>query len=252
MPAGGAGVNFVWTCTLDDSASTSSARTRRTAGRRAGPRPARPACCPRRRRAERGHLEPGSNTAAAPGETLTSGYTAGVFASPGNNKTTFRSTSIDAGAWAAQDRHARHGEAGRRAHDRRRRNDLRPPRRQRRRSGRYDAATSTWTALANTRDERHDRRRARLPERRRDEYVYATMGNGTAFRRYTGVATDTWTAMASAPANIKDGRRAHHGRHQHLRAPRATAKDVLPLQRRRQHLDDAWPPCRPTSAGAAA
>ena len=131
MPAGGAGVNFAWTCTLlelgeyvfsadaDDAAATTSWPAASSASvlsaASGGPNVVT--------------WNLGSNTAAVPGEIITSGYTAGIYGFRGADQTTFRKYGIDAGRLDAARERPGHGQAGRRAHDRRRGNDLRPPRR---------------------------------------------------------------------------------------------------------------------------
>ena len=207
MPAGGAGVNFVWTCTLDDlgeyvfsadaddaAATTSwpaasSASVLSAAG--GGPNVVT--------------WNLGSNTAAVPGEIITSGYTAGIYGFRGGDhddlpEVRHRRRRLD----GARER-PRHGQAGRRAHDRRRRDDLRPR-----------AATGRRRSGPTTSPPTPGRPRP-TPDTNVSEggalvylnvggtkYVYATMGGNKAFKRYD-VAANTWTAMADAPHNVKKG-----------------------------------------------
>ena len=187
VPAGGAGVNFTWTCTLAqlgeyvftadaaDVAETtswpaaSSASVLSAAG--GGPNVVT--------------WNLGSNTAAVPGQTITSGYTAGVFAFRGARHDHVPKYGIDSAAWTPRTDALGTVNAGRRAHDRRRRNDLRASAATATQAfWADDVATGTWTAKADTGQNVTHRRRARLPEPWRDEEVYATMGGKRAFKRY--------------------------------------------------------------------
>ena len=115
----------------------------------------------------------------------------------------------------------------------------------------HDVATNTWTAKANTGTNVDGGRRARLPEPQRAEYVYATMGGSTAFKRYNVAHRHLERA----------GERAERTSRRAARSPRtartstscaatatrsSTATTSPPTPGRR------WRPCRSTSAGAAA
>ena len=104
VPAGGAGVNFAWSCTLadigeyvfsadaDDAAATTSWPAASSASvlsaASGGPNVVT--------------WNLGSTTAAVPGEIITSGYTAGIYGFRGADQTTFRKYGIDSGAWTAR------------------------------------------------------------------------------------------------------------------------------------------------------
>ena len=146
----------------------------------------------------------GSTTAPVPGEIITSGYTTGIYGFRGADQTTFRKYGIDSLAWTARANAlgtVKQGGAlttdgagiiyglrgdGTQAF------------------WAHDVATDTWTAKANTGTNVGEGGALVFLTVGGTKYVYATMGNGTVFKRYD-VAANTWATMTAPPNNIKKG-----------------------------------------------
>jgi len=206
VPNGGAGVNFVWSCVVadqgeyvfsagaDDGGANSwpdanSASVLASAG--GGPNVIT--------------WSLGSTSAAVPGETIISGYTAGVYGFRGGSTTTFRKYDPNSGAWSAKANapanvakggalttdgagtiYGLGGNAGQTFWA-------------------YDAATNVWTAKATTGTNVGEGGAATFLDVSGTKYVFALMGNGTkTFKRYS-VSGDSWASMADTPAAVKKG-----------------------------------------------
>ncbi len=206
VPAGGAGVNFTWTCTLaqlgeyvftadaadlTDTTSwpaASSASVLSAAG--GGPNVVT--------------WNLGSNTAAVPGQTITSGFTAGVFAFRGAGTTTFRKYGIDSAAWTPRtDAPGTVNQGGALTTDGAgtiyalRGNDSQA-------FWADDVATGTWTAKADTGQNVTTGGALVYLNSGGTERVYATMGGQRVFKRYN-VAANTWNSLTSPPFNVNKG-----------------------------------------------
>ena len=207
IPAGGAGVNFAWTCTLSDlgeytfsqnasdatqttiwpSASSSSVLS--AAG--GGPNVVT--------------WNLGSNSAGVGGSVITSGYTAGVYGLRGAGQRTFQKYDLTTGSWSAKaNTLANVAKGGALAADG---------------AGTiyelagngtqgfsaYAIAGDTWTAKANTGTNVGEGGALVYLNSGTTKYVYALIGGGTkTFKRYD-VAANTWTQMADTPAGVKKG-----------------------------------------------
>jgi uncharacterized repeat protein (TIGR01451 family) len=146
----------------------------------------------------------GSNLAGIPGEAITSGYTAGVYGFRGATSPTFQKYGATANSWTARANALANvakggalttngtgtifGLAGGGTQT----------------FWSYNIATNTWTARANTGVNVDLGGALVYLNVGGTDYIFATMGNGTGFRRYN-VATNTWAAMTAAPNNIKAG-----------------------------------------------
>ncbi len=206
VPAGGSGVNFSWTCTLqepgeylfsagaDDAAATTSWPDASSASvlvaATGGPNVVT--------------WNLGSNVAGVPGETITSGYTAGVYGFRGGNTNTFQKYGINNAAWTPHANALNNIQKGGALTT----NGagtiygLRGGGQQTFYS--YDVATNVWTARANTGTNVDEGGSLVFLNVSGTDFVFALMGNGTGFRRYT-VSSNTWTAMAATPNNVKKG-----------------------------------------------
>jgi uncharacterized repeat protein (TIGR01451 family)/uncharacterized repeat protein (TIGR02543 family) len=202
VPAGATGVTFTFSCTTDslgeyvfsDDASdgstnnwpaASSASVLSTAG--GGPNVA--------------VWNLGSNTAAVPGQVITSGTSSGVFALQGANTKTFQKFDIGANTWGAKTStttnvstggaltsdgagtlYALGGNNGQTFYS-------------------YSVAGNTWATKATTGTNVGDGGSLVYL----NNFVYATMGNNTkTFKRYD-VGANTWSAMTNVPQNVKGG-----------------------------------------------
>lgn len=210
VPMGGAGVNFVWACTLNDLGEyvfgagaeddlettswpeASSASVLSAPG--GGPNVVT--------------WSLGSNVAGVPAETITSGYTAGVYGLRGDGTNTFRKYGTAANAWTARANTANNVKKGGALTT----NGvgtifgLRGDGQQTFYS--HDIATDAWTTRANTGVAVSEGGALVFLNVGGTDYVYATMGNGTAFRRWAVVAAPaagTWEARAATPDSIKKG-----------------------------------------------
>ncbi len=207
VPAGGAGVNFAWTCTLAGTGEfLFSADASDALGTTAWPAASSASVLS----ASDGGPNVvtwnlGSVLPQVPGETITSGYTAGVYAFRGAGTNSFQKYAINGDAWTAKANALQNiSKGGALASNG---NGiiygLRGGTQQSFYS--YDIATNTWTARANTGANVGEGGALVFLNVAGTDYVYALMGNGTTgFRRYN-VTTNTWTAMAAAPANVKKG-----------------------------------------------
>lgn len=146
----------------------------------------------------------GSNTAGVPGETLDAGVPAGVYGFRGANTNTFQRFNITSGAWVARANApaaiAKGGALTSNGVDTI--YALRGNKTQTFYS--YSATTNAWTTRANTGVNVDEGGALVFLNVGGTDYVYALMGNGTAFRRYN-VGTNSWTAMAATPNNVKKG-----------------------------------------------
>ncbi len=144
----------------------------------------------------------GSNQAGVPGETLTSGYAAGIYAFGGANKKWFSKYSITNNAWA----------------------DKADPTNGIEKGGslttdgvgtlyalegnskifyKYDINTNSWSTLPGTSDNVNEGGAVQYLKVGSTEYVFALLGNSNRFRRYT--VGGTWANMANTPASVKKG-----------------------------------------------
>ena len=255
---GGAGVNFACSCTLDDLGEYIFSAG---ADRRGGDDELAPASSPSVLSSAGGGPNVvtwnlGSNTSAVGGSVITSGYTAGVYGLRGDNTTTFqkydlrrghlvgegatRSANVDKGGALTTDGagtiYQLTGDGKQTFHA-------------------YNIAANTWSARAPTGTNVGEGGCARRTCRTGGtKYVYALMGNGTAFKRYD-VAANTWATMANTPANPRKGA-ALTTDGTNLYALQGDGRaGLLALQRRPRTRGPCWRPCPPNvnwggSAGA--
>ena len=147
----------------------------------------------------------GSNTAAVPGQVITSGSTAGIFALQGANTKTFQKYDISQSSWGAKASTAANvntggalttdgagtiyalGGNGTQAFYS------------------YSAASDAWTTKTSTGTNVGDGGSLVFLTVSGTKYVFATMGNNTkTFKRYD-VVGNTWSAMTNVPVNVKGG-----------------------------------------------
>ena len=201
VPAGGAGVDFVWTCTpvdngeytfiggADDGVATtwpvaesSSVLVVPTGGPNGVT------------------WNLGSTTPAQGGEIINSGATKGVYSLYGDGTQTYRKFAIATNSWINRANIPLGAKWGGALTSNGVDTIYGVPGDKTQNFYSYDAVTNTWTARANT-GINMDAGAALVYL---DGFVYATAGNGTAFRRYN-VGTNTWSALAVTPENIKAG-----------------------------------------------
>lgn len=206
VPAGGTGVNFVWSCTLtgpgefifsagaEDAADTTAWPEASSASVLAAPYGGPNVVT----------WNLGSNTSGVPGEIVDTGVPAGVYALRGANTNTFARFNLTSGAWVTRaNTPASIAKGGALTSDGVNLiYALRGGTQQAFYA--YNSTTNAWTTLANTGVNVDEGGALVFLEVGGVKYVYALMGNGTAFRRYD-VAANTWSAMAATPATVKKG-----------------------------------------------
>ena len=209
VPAGGAGVNFVWSCTpadlgeyvfsagADDAAGTTSWPSATSASVLSAPSGGPNVVT----------WNLGSTTAPVPGETLTSGYTAGRLRLPGRRpdhvpEVRHRHRRLDGRARTPRARSSRAARSRPTAPGRSTPSAVTTTQA----FWAYDVATDTWTAQGQHRTRTSTEGGALVYLNvGGTKYVFATMGERQrGFKRYD-VAANTWTAMANAPNNVKKG-----------------------------------------------
>lgn len=145
----------------------------------------------------------GSNTPAVPGETLTSGFSAGVYAFRGANTKEFSKFSVVSNAWAACAQPTNGIEKG---------GSLTTDG-----AGtiyasegnskwfyKYNNATNIWTRLADSSVNFGEGGSICFLNTGGTAYVYALTGNGNKFSKYN-ITGNAWISCANTPANIKKG-----------------------------------------------
>ena len=206
VPAGGAGVNFAWSCTLndlgeyifgagaDDVGATTSWPDASSASVLSAPGGGPSVVA----------WNLGSNTDGVPGETLTSGYTAGVYGFRGATQKTFQKYGSSSNAWTAMadatDTIAKGGALttdGAGTIYGLRGNNTQT-------FYAYDVATNAWSGKANTGANVNEGGALVFLNVSGTNYVFGLIGNSTGFRRYN-VGTNTWAAMATTPDSVKAG-----------------------------------------------
>jgi uncharacterized repeat protein (TIGR01451 family) len=148
----------------------------------------------------------GSNTAGVPGETITSGYTAGVYAFRGSNTREFSKYGFTTAAWTTRAQPTNGIEKGGSLTN----------------AGggilyasegnskwfySYNIATNAWTRLADSSDNFNEGGSIQYLEVGGVKYVYALLGNSNRFRRFN-ISNLTWAptnTLANTPENIKKG-----------------------------------------------
>jgi len=206
IPSGATGVTFTFSCTTDslgeyifsDDASdgntndwpaASSASVLSTGG--GGPNVA--------------VWDLGSNTAAAPGQVITSGYTAGVYALQGAGTKTFQKFDTGQSAWSAKASTAAAVNTGGALTTDGAGTVFALGGNNTQAFYSYNAATDTWTTKASTGTNVQAGGSLVFLNVSGTKYVFATMGNNSkTFKRYD-VSGNTWSAMANAPQNVKGG-----------------------------------------------
>ncbi len=201
VPAGGVGVNFVWTCTpvdngeytfiggADDGVATTWPAARSSSVLvvpTGGPDGVR--------------WSLGSTTAEIPGEIINSGSTEGVFSFIGDGTQTFRKFAIGTNSWVNRTNVPLAVDAGGALASDGVDTVYGIPGDKTQNFYAYNAITNTWTARANTGVDMDNG--AALVYL--NGFVYATVGNSDEFRRYN-VGTNSWAALAVTPENIKAG-----------------------------------------------
>jgi uncharacterized repeat protein (TIGR01451 family) len=148
----------------------------------------------------------GSNVAGVPGETISSGYTPGVYALAGANKKDFSKYGISSNAWASRAQPTNGIEKGGAITNAG--------------GGRlyisegnskwfyqYDILTNTWTRLADASDNFNEGGGLQYLNVGGTEFIFAVLGNSNRFRRFN-IASGTWAAtntLANIPENVKQG-----------------------------------------------
>jgi len=156
----------------------------------------------------------GSNESGIPGETLTSGYPAGVYSFRGGNTKEFSKYALTSATWTSKAQPTNGIEKG---------GSLTA-------TGtgviygsegnskifyKYDIPTNTWSRLADVSDNFNEGGSIQYLKLTTSvgsggnataagEYVYAMLGNSNRFRRYN-VAGNTWTTLANVPVTVKGG-----------------------------------------------
>lgn len=207
VPTGTVGSNFVWTCTLSDTGEYFFAAAAEDAlaayswpdgisasvlsSPGGGPNVVT--------------WNLGSNAAGEPGEIITSGYTAGIYAFRGANKKEFSKYSTTSNSWITRAQPTNGIEKG---------GSLTTDG-----AGtiyalegnskifyKYTVSSNTWSALANTphKDPVGEGGAVQYLKVGTVEYVFALYGNSNRFYRYS-VVGNSWTAMANTPVNVKKG-----------------------------------------------
>jgi uncharacterized repeat protein (TIGR01451 family)/uncharacterized repeat protein (TIGR02543 family) len=206
VPSGATGVTFTFSCTTDslgeyvfsDDASdgntnswpaASSASVLSTGG--GGPNVAT--------------WNLGSNTAAAPGSVITSGYTGGVFGLAGNNTKTFQKFDTTLGSWSAKASTAANVKDGGALTTDGAGTVYALGGNNTQAFYSYNVATDAWTTKTSTGTNVQDGGSLVFLTVSGTKYVFATMGNNTnVFKRYD-VAANTWSAMTVVPQMVKGG-----------------------------------------------
>ncbi len=214
VPAGGSGVNFDWSCTLDSAGEfvfSAGAEDNATGGADySWPAAASASVLS----APDGGPNVvtwslGSNTAGVPGATLVSGSPAAIFAFRGANTKEFSKYSISNNAWTAKAQPANGIEKG---------GSLTSDG-----AGtlyalegnskvfyKYTIASDTWSpasgggSLAQISANANEGGSVQYLNVSGTEYVFALLGGGNKFARYS-VSGNSWTAMVTTPSNVKKG-----------------------------------------------
>ncbi len=145
----------------------------------------------------------GSNSAGTPGETLTSGYTAGIYGFRGGNTKEFSKYGVTSGAWTSKAQPTNGIEKGG-ALTKDGAGTLYAFEGNSKIFFKYDIATNLWTRLADTSNNVIAGGALQYLEVGGVKYVYALLGGSNRFRRYN-VALNTWTVLMNTPANVKEG-----------------------------------------------
>ncbi len=205
VPTGATGSNFVWACTLNSAGEfTFHAAAENDTATYSWPEAKSASVLS----APDGGSNVvtwslGSNVAGVPGETLISGYTAGVYAFRGGNTKEFSKYGISSATWSSKAQPTNGIEKG---------GSLTTDG-----AGtiyalegnskvfyKYDIATNAWSTLANTSDNANEGGAVQYLNVSGTEYVFATLGGSKRFRRYS-VSGNSWTNMADTPENVKKG-----------------------------------------------
>ncbi|HSN74326.1 MAG TPA: SdrD B-like domain-containing protein, partial [Anaerolineae bacterium] len=211
VPTGAVGQNFVWSCTLTEIGEyTFSAGAENDVATYSWPEATSASVLS----APGGGPNVvtwnlGSNVPGVPGETITSGRTAGVFGLAGANKKDFSKYGVNSNAWTALSQPTNGIEKG---------GSLTTDG-----AGtiwalegnskifyRYNIVTGAWTpatgggSLAQTSDNANEGGALQYLNVGGTEYVFALLGNSNRFRRYA-VAGNSWSNMVNTPATVKKG-----------------------------------------------
>ncbi|MFU8896692.1 MAG: SdrD B-like domain-containing protein, partial [Gammaproteobacteria bacterium] len=203
VPNGTTGVNFVWTCTLTGSGEHSF-EAAADAGDYSWPSASSATVLA----AAQGGPDVvtwnfGSGTPGTAGETITSGYTAGVYGLAGANKKDFSKYGVNNDTWSARSQPTNGIEKGG-ALTNAGNGVLYASEGNSKWFYRYDIPTDTWTRLADVSDNFNEGGGIQYLNVGGRDYVYAVLGNGNRFRRYD-IASNAWVALANVPVNVKRG-----------------------------------------------
>ncbi len=146
----------------------------------------------------------GSNASGTPGETLTSGFPAGVYGFRGGNTKEFSKYGITNSSWTAKAQPTNGIEKGGSLTVDPATHIVYALEGNAKIFYKYDIATNTWTALANTSDNANEGGAVQYLAVGGTKYVYALLGGSNRFRRYN-VASNNWTTLANTPASVKKG-----------------------------------------------
>lgn len=206
VPTGATGSNFVWSCTLSGAGEVIfSAAAANDTATYVWPSAASASVLS----APDGGPNVvtwnlGSNTARMAGETLTSGYTAGIYAFRGANAKEFSKYGVGTtDAWAAKAPTTNGIEKGG-AMTTDGAGTIYALEGNSKVFYAYAIATNSWTTLAPTSDNANEGGAVQYLEVSGVKYVYALLGGSNRFRRYN-VTGNTWTALANTPASVKKG-----------------------------------------------
>jgi uncharacterized repeat protein (TIGR01451 family) len=205
VPAGGAGINFTFSCTTNGLGEYVFSDDATDGGANDWPAATSASVLSVAGGGSNVALwNLGSNTNAVPGSTVTSGYTSGVYGLRGAT-TTFQKFDTSQSSWTGEAATAATvGAGGSLTTDG---------------AGTvyalggnttqafyaYTAATNTWATKASTGTNVGTGGAAVFLNVGGTKYVFAAMGNNTkTFKRYD-VAGNSWTAMTNSPASVKGG-----------------------------------------------
>lgn len=146
----------------------------------------------------------GSNVPGVPGETLTSGYNAGVYAFRGGNKKEFSKYDPASNTWVAKAQPTNGIEKGGSLTVDPSTGTIYASEGNAKIFYKYDILANTWTQLATTTINFNEGGATQFMTVGGVKYVYALLGNSNLFQRYN-VSTNTWTALAVTPAAVKKG-----------------------------------------------
>ncbi|MBW6467738.1 MAG: DUF11 domain-containing protein [Coriobacteriia bacterium] len=146
----------------------------------------------------------GSNTPPVPGETILTGYPAGVYAFRGGNKKEFSKYRQATDVWQLEAQPTNGIEKGGALTVDSATGTIYASEGNSKWFYEYSITTNTWTRLTDASANFNEGGGIQFLQVGGVKYVFAVLGNGTAFRRYN-IATDNWTNLANVPVTVKRG-----------------------------------------------